>query len=62
MINPMKALEPLYLHHDLLIELGCLEMAIENLDERESQDRAALRPRLEQRMSMLQQTIAGLAA
>jgi hypothetical protein len=62
MNTAMHTLEPVYRHHDLLIELGRLEMAIETLDERDAQEQVTLRPRLEQRMSLLQQAIAGLAA
>ncbi|HEV7777356.1 MAG TPA: hypothetical protein VGO76_10840 [Luteibacter sp.] len=58
----MQALEPVYQHHDLLIELGQVEMAIEHLDERDTHEQVALRPRLEQRMTRLQQAIASLAA
>jgi hypothetical protein len=58
----MQALEPVYRHHDLLIELGRLEMVIEHLDERDTQEQLALRPRLEQSRTTLQQAIARLAA
>jgi hypothetical protein len=62
-MNPaMQALEPFYQHHDLLIELGRVEMAIEHLDERDTHEQLALRPRLERRMTTLQQAIASLAA
>ncbi len=62
MNTAMQALEPVYRHHDLLIELGRVEMAIEHLDERDTQEQVVLRPRLEQRMTTLQQAIASLAA
>lgn len=40
-------------HHDLLIELGRVEMAMEHLDLRAEDERHSLRPRLESRMHRL---------
>jgi hypothetical protein len=39
--------EPVYPHHDLLIELGRVEMAMESLQDRDESERGALKPRLE---------------
>lgn len=40
-------------HHDLLIEMGRVEMAMEHLDQRADDERRSLRPRLESRMHRL---------
>lgn len=40
-------------HHDLLIELGRVEMAMEHLEHRAEDERRSLRPRLESRMHRL---------
>lgn len=55
-------LEPVYKHHDLLVELGKLEMAMEHLQERELSQQESVRPRLEQRMVRVRQEISQLAA
>jgi len=39
-------LQPVFPHHDLLIELGRVEMAMEYLDKRSENERQLLRPRL----------------
>jgi len=44
---------PVYLRHDLMVEIGRLEMAMEHLVERDPAQREQLRPRLESRMSHL---------
>jgi hypothetical protein len=44
---------PVYLRHDLMIEIGRLEMAMDHLAERDSSQQQQLRPRLESRMSHL---------
>jgi hypothetical protein len=44
---------PVYLRHDLMIEIGRLEMAMDHLVEREPTQQQQLRPRLESRMSHL---------
>lgn len=54
--------EPLYPHHDLLIEIGRVEMAMEHLDERAEAERSALRPRLESRMHRLRDALEHLPA
>ncbi|MBB6240972.1 MULTISPECIES: hypothetical protein [unclassified Rhodanobacter] len=53
--------EPLYPHHDLLIELGRVEMAIDSLGERDDSERGSLQPRLESRMSALLEALRDLA-
>ncbi len=45
--------EPVYPRHDLLVELGQVEMAIDRLSERDEHQRRVLQPRLESRMSNL---------
>lgn len=55
-------LEPVYKRHDLLVELGKLEMAMEHLHERELSQQESVRPRLEQRMVRVRQEISQLAA
>lgn len=44
---------PVYLRHDLMVEIGRLEMAMEHLVERDPVQQEQLRPRLESRMSHL---------
>jgi hypothetical protein len=55
-------LEPVYKRHDLLIELGRLEMAMEHLESRDEQQRAVVGPRLAQRMVRVRHEIEQLAA
>jgi hypothetical protein len=45
--------QPVYPHHDLLIELGQVEMAIDGLSAREDSERSALQPDLESRLQSL---------
>jgi len=54
-------LQPVYQHHDLLIELGRVEMAMDYLEERSENERQALRPRLLSRMTRLRDELAQLA-
>ena len=44
---------PVYLRHDLMIEIGRLEMAMDHLVERDTTQQQQLRPRLESRMHHL---------
>jgi hypothetical protein len=44
---------PVYLRHDLMIEIGRLEMAMDHLVERDLVQQQQLRPRLESRMHHL---------
>jgi hypothetical protein len=53
--------QPVYPHHDLLVELGQVEMAIDGLNEREDVERSALQPRLESRMHSLLEALDHLA-
>jgi hypothetical protein len=52
--------QPVYPHHDLLIELGRVEMAMDYLEERSENERQALRPRLLSRMDRLRDELARL--
>lgn len=54
-------LQPVYHHHDLLIELGRVEMAMDYLEDRSENERQALRPRLLSRMTRLRDELAQLA-
>lgn len=53
--------EPVYPHHDLLIELGEVEMAIECLSDRDDSERVTLQPDLESRMQSLLEALDHLA-
>ena len=55
-------LQPVYQHHDLLIELGRVEMAMEHLDARSENERQTLRPRLLTRLSRLRDALERLPA
>jgi hypothetical protein len=63
-LNAMNAVmstnEPMIRHHDLLIEMGSLEMAMEKLGERNPAEQGRLRPRIEQRLARIRETLAGL--
>jgi len=52
--------QPVYPHHDLLIELGRVEMAMEHLDARSEDERQVLRPRLQSRISRLRDELQSL--
>ena len=54
--------EPVFPHHDLMVEIARVEMAIEHLDRRTENERRLLRGRLEQRMHHLQNELEQLAA
>jgi hypothetical protein len=56
----MSTNEPMLRHHDLLIEMGSLEMAMEKLNERNQAEQGRLRPRIEQRLAHIRETLAGL--
>jgi hypothetical protein len=45
--------EKFFPHHDLLIEIGRIEMAMETLQDRAESERVMLQPRLESRMVRL---------
>ncbi len=53
--------ETLYPRHDLLVELAVVEMALDNLGQRDDNERGALQPRLERRMSALLQALRDLS-
>jgi hypothetical protein len=52
--------QPVYPHHDLLIELGRVEMAMDHLDGRSEGERQVLRPRLLSRISRLRDELQRL--
>ncbi len=52
--------EKFFPHHDLLIEIGRIEMAMETLEERNADERAMLKPRLESRMVRLRTALQSL--
>ena len=52
--------QPVYPHHDLLIELGRVEMAMDHLDARSEDERQVLRPRLLSRISHLRDELQSL--
>lgn len=52
--------QPVYPHHDLLIELGRVEMAMDHLDGRSEDERQVLRPRLLSRISRLRDELQSL--
>jgi hypothetical protein len=45
--------QPVYPHHDLLIELGQVEMAIDDLGDHDDHERIEMQPNLESRMESL---------
>lgn len=53
--------ERVYPHHDLLIEVGQVEMAIEGLNTREDSERCMLQPGLESRLQSLLEALDHLA-
>ena len=53
--------EPVYPHHDLLVELGQIEMAMDGLHERDASVRKMLQPGLESRMHSLLEALDHLA-
>ena len=53
--------EPVYPHHDLLVELGQVEMAMDGLNERDDSERRMLQPGLESRMHSLLEALDHLA-
>lgn len=53
--------ETLYPHHDLLVELGQVEMAMEGLNECDERERESIQPDLESRMNSLLEALDHLA-
>ena len=54
--------EPVYPRHDLLVEIGVAEMAMERLAARNEQERVSLQPRLETRIHRLREALQHMAA
>lgn len=61
-MNNVFDFRPVYLRHDLMIEIGKVQMAIERLAARSEQESRQLRPRLESRMHRLRSELSRLAA
>jgi hypothetical protein len=53
--------QPVYPHHDLLVELGQVEMAIERLEDHDENERGVMKPDLESRMNSLLDALQHLA-
>lgn len=53
--------EPVYPRHDLLMEIGRVELAMDYLQDRDEKVRTALLPGLESRMSSLMDALNHLA-
>ena len=53
--------QPVYPHHDLLVEIGQVEMAMDGLNERDDSDRNSVQPDLESRMQSLLDALDHLA-
>ena len=54
--------EPVYQQHDLWMEIGRVEMAMEQLERRTERERSSLRPRLESRRHRLLEQLHQLSA
>ena len=53
--------EPVYPRHDLMVELGQVEMAMDSLNESDDTERGVLQPDLESRMNSLLEALDHLA-
>ncbi|HWU77510.1 MAG TPA: hypothetical protein VN043_13485 [Rhodanobacter sp.] len=53
--------QPVYPHHDLLVEIGEVEMAMDNLSCYEDAERDSMQPDLESRMESLLEALDHLA-
>jgi hypothetical protein len=53
--------EPVYPRHDLMVELGQVEMAMDSLSESDDTERDVLQPDLESRMNSLLEALDHLA-
>ena len=53
--------EPVYPRHDLMVELGQVEMAMDSLSESDDTERGELQPDLESRMNSLLEALDHLA-
>ncbi|HEX4479361.1 MAG TPA: hypothetical protein VH082_01030 [Rudaea sp.] len=56
------SLNPLFLRHDLMIEMGRLEMAIENVRSQESANDGRVVSPLEQRLARVNEALSRLSA
>jgi hypothetical protein len=56
------SLNPLFLRHDLMIEMGRLEMAIENVRTQESANDGRVVSPLEQRLARVNEALSRLSA
>jgi hypothetical protein len=61
-MNNIFDFQPVYPRHDLMIEIGKVQMAIEHLAARTDEERQQLRPRLESHMVRLRSALNQLAA
>jgi len=61
-MNTSFDFQPVYPRHDLMIEIGKIQMAMEHLAVRSEQERQQLRPRLESHMNRLCSALNQLAA
>lgn len=61
-MNNIFDFQPVYPRHDLMIEIGKVQMAIEHLSARSEQESQQLRPRLESHMHRLRSALSQLAA
>ena len=61
-MNSTFDFQPVYPRHDLMIEIGKVQMAMEHLAARSEQERQQLRPRLESHMHRLRSALSQLAA
>lgn len=59
--NEFHEFHEFYPHHDLLVEIGRVEMAMDHLQQRAEDEQRSLRPRLESRMHRLQNELDHLA-
>ncbi|WP_254063246.1 hypothetical protein [Rhodanobacter sp. L36] len=53
--------QPVYPRHDLLVELGEVEMAMDNLNDYDESQRSVIEPDLESRMQSLLEALDHLA-
>ncbi len=53
--------QPVYPHHELLVEIGEVEMAMDHLNDYDADDRNSVQPDLESRMQSLLEALDHLA-
>jgi hypothetical protein len=61
-MNLDAGFEKVFPRHDLLVEIGKVEMAMETLQRHAEQERAMLQPRLESRIVRLRTALQSLPA